>query len=825
MKAILIAIFLTTVFLQTPQAFGANPLVEEQVLEISSQTGSLLSDPIIGLSVGSVLYLPLLDLARVLGVKVEQPEENKLVVSLSPEETKTLDLTACGRDSKDIVCKNFITARGVSYASTEFLKDELHWPLDADLKNLRITVNTGSRKEEALMKKKEAKPLFIQRSLIDYPSFRAEGAYTSPKDSHALSLYAAHPLFEQDSQLFVFDQDGHTRTRWTLSQQMVEEDRPPLAPKNYEAVSTQTLDMKYLFSPTQILGAKISNLRYDDNIFDTHNIYQKGPPRWKVELYLNGVYLGETTVDLNGDFSFLNVPLFYGENRIVYRFTSPLGKVIEMPETYNISADFEGANKLRYQIAYGQIENTSDYMGGFQASYGLSSYVSAQAGLAQFPLPDKVHTYSILGVSYLQPSYSLSTAKLSSTDTDGSALGFSPKANVGGVLLSAEYTDFKNFRSLLINKSGTTDQVALAKASALSSFKWRVPFTAQLQYEEDKFASSPTVQEAQLRMYSMFERKSLLTEVTQAWPTTMHPDLYVEVGDYHTSFRGKYGVLIHDDKYGKSHVGIDAMLPKEFFFSLDLEAPVRISDSAYIVGLSRLFWDLQTELNYTTSNSGNSVTLIVSTNMKTSSQGAQLTQDESYLQGHIEIFAFVDENANGKFDPEEKPFSRLRVLHVQRQKDYETDANGHVTIPGLNPYQRVSLEVVKESITNIFLTPQEFKNDFILIPAQNLRVEVPITPSFDVRGRLDNSFYKKLVPMELLNSNGTVVEQATSTAQGNYRFNDVPAGTYSVRISPDFLSQNKLSAEPLSQEISVTGKPGVKTLPLTSLKTSKKMRH
>jgi hypothetical protein len=809
MKAIFIAI---TLFLTCAQAAPPR-LPEEEILEVTTQTGNLLSDPILALNLNGEIYLPLLDLARTLGIRVEQPAENQFQIYVGAEESRELDITNCGRDSKEPVCKNFLEVKKVTYVSTAYLKTELQWPLEVDLKNLRLTVRVAARSEEIAKREADEKPLTIERKNFDYPSLRAEGIYISPSDSHAFSVYAAHSLLKQDSHLFFFEQDGFTRTRWTLSQRMVEEDRSPLAPKSYEAVSTQTLDMKYLFAPTQIYGVKVSNLKYDDNIFDTRNIYQKGPPRWKVELYLNGVYLGETLVDLNGDFSFLDVPLFYGENRIVYRFTSPLGKIVEVPETYNISSDFQGANRLRYQMSYGQMEDSADYIGGFQASYGVSSYISVQAGFAEFPLLNQRERYSLMGVSYLQPSYSISTLRLDSTSSDGSAWSVMPKANVGGLLLSAEYSEFDKFRSLLINKSSTIDQIGLTKVSALTSVRGEVPVTAQIQFLENRYITTPRNQEAQLRVYTMLDRKSLLAEVTQAWPTTINPDVYLEFGDYHSSFRAKYGVLIHEDKYSKSRVGIEAMLPRETYFTVDLESPVRISDSAYVVGLSRIFWDLQTEINYTGSANDHAVSLIVSTNIKTSAQGVRLTQDESYLQGNIEIFAFVDENANGKFDEGEKPFPRLRILHVQRQKDYETNKDGQAHLTGMNPYQRVTLEIVKESITNIFLTAQDIKSDYILTPAQNLRVEIPVMPSFDVRGHLENSYFKKLVPMVLLNKEGKVVAQTNSNARGIYRFDDVPAGEYEVRVEEEFVRKNRLVVSPDKTEISVLGKAGIKTAP------------
>ncbi|MNL40295.1 Cna protein B-type domain protein [compost metagenome] len=90
-------------------------------------------------------------------------------------------------------------------------------------------------------------------------------------------------------------------------------------------------------------------------------------------------------------------------------------------------------------------------------------------------------------------------------------------------------------------------------------------------------------------------------------------------------------------------------------------------------------------------------------------------------------------------------------------------------------------------------------------------------PSFDVRGRLENSYFKKIIPMELIDSSGKVVGQTTSNAMGIYRFDDVPAGEYEVRVQPEFVKQNRLITSPDKTEISVTGKAGIKTVPFMGI--------
>lgn len=806
MNAIIIAAFL---FILPFTVFAEPP--EEQVLEIITKSGSLLSDPIIALSKDGNTYLPLLDMGKVLGVKIEQPEELKYLVYSTESDTQTLDFTPCFKPMAGKFCDHFIKSNGTIYASTKYLEGELSWPLSLDTKEMRILIDVSLNSRAVSTKKStEEKPIALKRELLGYPSLRAEGAYTAPEDSHTVSLYATHSLFEQDSKIFYYKKDDYSRTRWTLSKEIFDEGASSLAPKNYELVSTLTTEIKYLFSPAPIVGFNVSNRRLDENIFDTHNIYEKGPPRWKVELSVNGVYLGETVVDNDGNFSFLDVPLFYGENTLTYRFKSPLGKSTEYTQRYNISDEFEGTKRFRYLVSFGQIEQDSQYMGSAQGSYGLTPNISVQAGLAQFPLEEELKKYSSVGVSFLQPFYSLSVTRTSSVDNKESATTFAPKANLPGVLVSGEYTEFKDFQSLLINKITTNNQISLGKVSALSHVQMGFPMVIQGQFKEDRYEDSLKTQEALLRAYAMFERKSLLTEVSKAWPSASNPDLYVEYGEYYSSFRGRYGVLIQNDRYTKTKIGIESNLPYEVYLTLNLETPPNISESAYSLGLGRLFKELQVETSVTGANDKTSYGIILSTNIKTGPTRIQFTSEENYIHGQMHIHVFVDENGNGTFDDGEKPLSRVRVMQVQRQKEFETDTDGKIVIPAISPYQRISLSVIKESISNIFLTAKDFDSDFVLTPGQRLEVEIPVVPSFDVRGSLENSHYKKLIPMELIDKQGNVVATAVSAANGNYRFDDVPMGTYIIRVTNIYISANNLKASPMETTIEVSGKAGIK---------------
>lgn len=783
--------------------------VEEEIFEVSTLNGVILSDPIVGLSKKGIAYLPLLDIAKVLGVATEQTQPVEFKIFKTESDFKVLNFTGCP-DPHNVDCKSSLIVKGQLFLSIDYMQNTLDWPLSVDLKTLRILVNVQSRASEAYVKKAETtKPYILNRNKFGYPSMRAEATMSTVPGNDVLNLYETQPLLEQNSDVFLSQAGSQTSFRWTLSKEFIEP-QSSFAVKNYELGSTLSLDTKYLYAPSQITGFHISNIQNNENIFDTQNLYEKGPPRWKVELTVNQIYMGETFVDALGNFSFLNIPVFYGSNRIHYRMTSPIGQVVEMDRNYEVSNEFEGVGKVKYQAAFGQEMYKSDYLGGGFVNYGLLPTVSTQAGFAQFVLSStgELKKFSLVGVSFLQPQFSLSTSQLSSMTGPDRAWVVSPKVNLGRTLVTGEFVQFKKFQSLLINSQASDDLNGLKKISTLSNLGGEIPIIAQVSYLESNYNSVPATEQVQVRAYTMFSSSSVLVESNKFWPSNYNPDLYIEYGNYSKDLRGKYGVQIQDDRYAKTKLEIDYLFRADAFLTLSADVPPTFTEGAYSLGVNNLWGPLQTQADLISSPGQVAVNLTLSTNLRPSSKGYKMSQDENYRLANIELFAFLDENSNGHFDLGEKPYPQLRILEARRQKEYETDSNGLVIISGVNPYERVSLEVVKESISNIFLTAQSFQSDYILTPAEYLRIEIPIKPSFDVRGQLVNHHFKKLVPLEVIDDSNHVISTTVTSSNGKYKFTELPGGIYYIRVNPAYLVEQNLTANPSVISIDLNGKAG-----------------
>ncbi len=812
MNAILIVLI---IFLSSAAVYGES--LDDVILEVTTQGGSVLSEPVVGLVRRQDVYLPLLDAAKALGIRIEQPSPTKFDIFNTPTESIAIETATCEKSKIELLCQNLLKYQNIDYISANYLKEQLMWPIQVDNRNMRLVVTTNEANGQHIAKNNDkTKPIDIKRDLFSTPAIHAELNYITPSEQKSASVYATNPLLRQDSTAFYHTDNQENTLRWTLSKEYHEITDTNMHPKSYEVLSVQSTDLKYLASPQQITGFKVTNRISGETTFDTQNIFEKGPPRWKVELFVNSIYIGETIIGADGLYSFLDVPIFYGDNKFIFKFTSPLGKTYEEVKNYNVTDDFSQSHKINYQIAYGQVEKSSDNIGNMQIDYGITSNVSLRTGLSKITYNDKQKLYSIAGASLLQSHYTVAVQNLSSLETNENALSISPRFNLAGIMLSTEYTKFNKLDTSLISPN----QTSLKKVSALGRPSQNLPITAQLQFLESDFTNTVSVQDAQLRVYSMFDRSSILTEISKSWPSNESPDFYIEFGNYFSNFRIKYGSLFQKDTYSRSKIELENVITDSSYVFANAVLPTDINNSSYVLGFNSICGWVLCELQVIKDSQNISYGFLLSTNIRPNAPNNKVDPVTDYRLGRIEFFAYIDENANGVFDIDEKPYPRLRIMHIQTQKDYMTDSLGVVNFPAIQPYQRLSFEVVKESIPNIFLSARDFLYDYMPTPNQTLRIDVPIIPSFEIKGHVKNDFYKKLIPLQLIDNNGKIFSETTTSAKGAFLFEDVPAGSYLVRIQPAFLDKNQLVSNPQNIEIQAIGKAGVKSIPSISISHS-----
>lgn len=788
-------------------------LWEEQILEVITTNGTVLTEPILAYTNQESVYLPLLDLAKILGLPIEQPSARVYKISLSPQESKTLHLDVC-LATPTPECEAQFQRGGIDYLRLSYLQESLKWPINVDLKAMQLLIQTSlSPSEPAQNPNRDSHPYLIQRDWLSKPSAKVEAVISSAPSNNLINILQTQPFLLHDSDLLFSSGPQWTHWRWTLSKELFDS-KSPGAIKNYELISTQTLDTKFLLLPTPITGVRFSNIKMDEHLFETQNFAERGPPRWRVQLYVNEIFQGETIIDNNGYYYFNNIPIFYGENRLLFRLTSPMGKVVENEKKLNISRDFQGHGKIKYQAAFGQRVGDSKMIGSAIINYGLSSSLSAQGGYAQLLLPTdtKEKQYSYLGANYLHSKVSMGVLKIASLNQEEHSLVFSTRWNAEHFLLNGEFAQFDNFHTSVINPRPDDSIRSTKQISLLANLPLGLPVATQIGFREQLSLNGSPDRSVQSRNYAVWKNNSFLLETETPLSGPQSNRLYLEFGKYRHDFRGRLGAVLQDARYSKTRTTLEVLLRDRWYVTVSAEIAKHHDESAYVLGASKVISDIQTELNVSHSALNTTAALVLSTNFLATPSGYTKQSETSQRHARIELLAFVDENGNGIYDASEKLMAGLQVIEEQSQKVFTTDSQGLIHLNSLPPYERVSFRVIKESIPNVYLTARDFEHDFVLTPGQFMRLEIPIQTSYDLRGVMKNYFYKKLVPLELLDDQLNVLMATTSGAAGNYKFSDLPAGTYWIRVNPQFLEQNRLTSEPKILGLQVTGKAGLRTL-------------
>ncbi len=139
----------------------------------------------------------------------------------------------------------------------------------------------------------------------------------------------------------------------------------------------------------QILGGSITNRStHSRNHFTTYRISDYIEPDWAIEVYVDGRLIKYTQTDATGYYE-IDVPISYGNTRIVLRFYGPNGELRSEELHINIPYDFVPEGKLEYEATAGMIAHTlqeeitgeAPVYSHFRTSYGLNRHLTLTAGM------------------------------------------------------------------------------------------------------------------------------------------------------------------------------------------------------------------------------------------------------------------------------------------------------------------------------------------------------------------------------------------------------------------------------------------------------------
>lgn len=552
------------------------------------------------------------------------------------------------------------------------------------------------------------------------------------------------------------------------------------------------------------------------------------PNGWDAELYRNEQLIGYVQSRGDGRYEFLDVQLFYGQNRFEIVLYGPQGQIrrdvkmipvglgsIPPRETYYWAAVQDSGRDL---INLDSVD-PSDFLGvrgGFGLERGLDPKTSVAASLFTSVLRGN-RKYYLEGSVRRAIGPTLVELASAANLVGGYAVRGQLLAQVGETLLSGESAwllggyeserydrDVRHFNSLSVDHSlrfgrhylplraelryiDRTDGGHRLEADSRLSFNIKkINSSIELEWVKDysPFGGGPETRlDTSLRLSGrigglrlrgeatlglMGDRGFRESKITGEWRAGETSDWKVEAGYSNSDSRGRLA-LGHTRRF--RHFGLTGQLEIA-------------SDGSVAAGVNLAF----------------------SIGPDPHKGGMRFASEKLASAGQAFAVVFHDENADGIRQAGETVQKEVELTAGLSARGPPTDAQGRTVIDGLQPYEPVLIGIDASTLPDPFVQPAT--GGVVVTPRPGIPViiELPLVSAGEISGNLQREGGRILngVDIELVDRNGRVVKTTRSEYDGFFLFEFVPYGRYSLRITA--LSANVVGVEMALPKVAELGK-------------------
>lgn len=554
-------------------------------------------------------------------------------------------------------------------------------------------------------------------------------------------------------------------------------------------------------------GVTISNKPFKRaQSFDLITVEGNGIPGWDVEVYNDNQLQNFGVVDANGRYSFEDIELDYGPNQIRTILYGPQGQVEERVEEYNISNTMLAQGDLRIDatvmdanqnlievedvgkrdtdgyyhtasVQAGLNERFTPFITSTRANTeaGTKNYISAGTNFTALGGIGAVEAYKDLnGGSAIDAKYSKNfagfklngrTAFFNDFESDEANFGDNTKDFEGELRGStAIKTDLGSVRLALSGNhtefSDGSDRTSLVASQSLGRSGLRLSnrTTTRLRDREHRQTSGRLSAD-----YTITDNWAFRSSAN--YDVSPETDIDSTLAEVRYNDRNNFtatGDVRHDLENRNTTLGLDASY-----------------DFKKFLGGIGLNWNL-----------GEGFDAILRTSMSLGPFG----KDESYIMTSDSLTGktafkgriFKDKNNDGVFTEEDDEPIQNAKMRINGVRSDKTDENGMIDMVHPTGQGLVTVTLDEKALGNELLNTREPGYYTVLRPVTKPFVDMPLV----VTGALDGNVYfadgkpSPTLRVQLINSQGEMIEQTTTDFDGYYNFEYVRPGTYTVRADP-----------------------------------------
>ncbi len=547
------------------------------------------------------------------------------------------------------------------------------------------------------------------------------------------------------------------------------------------------------------------------------------PLGWEVELFRNDVLFDFQVARDDGRYEFIDVPLLFGLNEFRFVFFGPQGQRREEIERVLVGPGLIQPGEDYFRVVANQQDTnlieTGEGVdielagsGRFFAEYerGISDALSVAASLGSLRLEDGRHNYASLGLRGTAAGM-FGSFDLVGDSAGGRAAEASVQTRFGPLNAVARHAQFVDFVSEQAEPEGDDNLRSRSQLRLDVLLPGRRAFRpfGSLEATHERRESGLTETDIRNRLSASI-RRIVLSNILDlslrrggvADATNLSGNLLVNGRLPSLSLRGDLGYSVMPNGQLSTVV-----LSSEWLAREDLTARFGVSrsfdpqETGFTAGLSWQFKTVALGFNLDFSDDGSFTVrfgLTSSVGRDPRSGRVRMSSEPMAEKGAVSARLFHDQNVNGRFDEDDQPIDGAEFVSGRQFLDVATGEDGTAFVTNLPMYTDLDLRVSRESLEDPFWLPQPEGRRLVLRPGVVPVLDFPVVTT----GEIDGTVYFRRrgvvrevanVRLELVDSEGEVVQEVRSAFDGFYLFELVPPGRYSLRVSPAQVAQLKLA--------------------------------
>lgn len=564
--------------------------------------------------------------------------------------------------------------------------------------------------------------------------------------------------------------------------------------------------------PVAITGLSITNEPIEPRRFYGETAFSgTAMPDSEVELYRNNTLIDFAETDEGGSYRFI-VPLSYGSSQYSMRIFNSDGQVSRRDAHVQIPFQFLPPGDITYNINAGRLDNpisgSTDrgFVSKADLTAGLTNWLTASGGVEYFDdFHDNLPSFHGTISSRFFTNYLVSLEAANNAFYRANASVIYPSS----ASLNLDYTRF-NQKGGIYNPGRNESSF---RANIFTPFELgELPFFVRWSFTNDQREDgsiyryradlNTRIGKANIRIgYRDTQTGSFAFKTTAVSRLQFSPSYSFGRSRQHPPLlRGIYLRAMMNFIPSRSEVeDLEFQISRNIFKKgrFNLSAGRNFTGSFNIIRFSLAFDFNQVRSNTSVRTSRQSASFTQSirgsAGFDSNNNQVMLSNRQQAGRSGLAVRMFVDQNGNGKYDPEDEIIPQ-RAIRLGRAGGKTITKNGITYISQLQPYRQYNMSVNKSAVNNPLLVPDLQNFSVITDPNQFKLIEIP----FYMTGVVDGMVHKisgddkeGLSGIRLFLTQINVppgvepfTEEIRTFSDGSFYSYEIPPGDYELEVDP-----------------------------------------